>query len=174
MLLCCLVTSSARADLPRPPKPTPKLNEPQLQISTNNDGKAHLRIPRSMLSSLANQTAPARSDSGISPAHTVVAGIALSAALAASGLLFVRRRNGQGRMLLLIAGLGGVGLIATIASANAPPFGHVGPPAHPAPSAITMPVMIDVVDDANMQLTIPASKAALLAPPTTKPSSAEK
>jgi hypothetical protein len=106
----------------------------------------------------------------------VVAGIALSAALAVSGLLFARRRSGHGPTLLLIAGIGGVGLLSTIAAADLSPFGHSRPPRHAPASAITMPIVIDTIEDGPVQLTIPASKAALLAQhPTTNPSSpAEK
>jgi hypothetical protein len=173
-VILCSSDSPAQADLPRPPKPTPDSNEPQLQMSTSSDGKAHVRIPRSMLNSLANPTTPARSDSGISPAHTVVAGIALSAALAVGGLLFARRRSGHGPALLLIAGIGGVGLLSTIAAADVSPFGHGPRPPRPTPtqSTITTPVVVEVIDDGPLQLTIPASKAELLAQhPTTNPSS---
>jgi hypothetical protein len=177
------INLAARGDVPRPPKPAPADDsskpakaDPQLQITLEKDGKtAHLRLPRSVVQALSASGHPARADSGISPARTAVAGIALASALAVGGLFLARGRLGRGRNLMVIAMAGGVGLLTTFSLADLPPFNPNAPrwhrlvPPAPAENAV-MPVVIDTVDEGPIQLTLPADQAAKIAQlPTTRP-----
>lgn len=165
---CCFSSVTARADLPRPrptpePKPAPdKPDQKQLLLSTDGNAKeAHLRIPASALKPGAQPGSQPHSDSGISPMRTVIAGIALTAAITMSGLLLVRGR-GRRRVLLLAGLAAGAGVLGSIASADIarprprPPEKSESVLVIPA-SGLNMPVVIDIVDDGPIQLTIPGS-----------------
>jgi hypothetical protein len=168
-LACCLAAATALADISipgqpyhpnRPPRPTTgPSSEQQLVVTTDASIKqARLRIPASALRPGAPGAAPGpRSDAGMSPARTVVAGIALTAAIAVSGLLLVRGRGARGRMLLLAALVASAGVLLSLASADVPR------PPRPAPTPISipmgglkMPVVVEIVDEGPIQLTLPA------------------
>jgi hypothetical protein len=95
--------------------------------------------------------------------RTVVAGIALTGAITMGGLLLVRGR----RRLLLVAGLiVSAGVVASIASADLPPFRRpkprpTDPPQIVVPAGgLTFPVVVEIVDDGPVQLTLPVAPPA--------------
>jgi hypothetical protein len=183
-LMAWCIGSSARADLPRPPKPTPAPETPapekavpELAITADGSTKvAHLRLPKSVIQSLANPQNAPHADAQLSPTRTVVAGVALASALAISGLFLARGRGGRGRIAIVCAIVSAIGVLTTMAIADVPPFNpntvHHRPSRYPAAGdQVTVPVIIETAEDGQIELKLPAEAAAKVAAlPTTRPS----
>jgi hypothetical protein len=105
-----LLSVAVRADLPVGPRPSRPITRPPvtkpsgdstatLAVTVNDSGSpARLRLPRSLVQSLLPPQA--RSDAGgIGPTRTVMAGLAICAAVTLGGLTFARRKGTRfGRM----------------------------------------------------------------------------
>jgi hypothetical protein len=128
---CLILAGTVRADI-RPPRPAPNVttdnDNHSLEIRVSDDGRgARLLIPQTLLESLA-RTEPAHADAGFFPLRTVVAGVAMSAALVIGGLLLARGRGKKRARSLLII-IGGTSVAAAVGSANLAPY----PGTTPAP-----------------------------------------
>jgi hypothetical protein len=112
----------AMADIPPypPPRPAPPTTGPSLVIKHNQGiPNAVLTIPCKLLPAEAPK---AKADTGLfSPTQTVVAGLAMTAALALGGIGLVRRRGRLAMAMWLLAGCVIVGASASLALANIAP-----------------------------------------------------
>lgn len=155
-----------RARRPRPPQGA----EAVLQIIPSPTGdQARLVIPRAALSGLKTGAAGSEPDSsaGMAGVQTVVAGTALSLAMAFAGLWLARKRRrlSAGIAAMVVCAAGGAGITATRALANAAPsFAQPKSDANPAaiPSGGSrINVRLVVVDGGDaIKLYLPASANA--------------
>lgn len=102
--------------------------------------EATLLIPRNMLDLLragtdsSNETAGLMGTAGLSPMHTIIAGVSLSLSFFFGGIWFVRsQRWGRSGVALVLAACALAAAVTTIASANA------GPPRSSPLNAGTLP-----------------------------------
>lgn len=134
-------------DRPAPvpaPQPPPRIEARLVIVPTPGAKEARLMIPQNLLDAKAAKDAAKpdgkKADAGLSPARTVVAGVALFAAISLAGMQLIRRRGGSRLMLvaLLLAG-GGVAAIASNAFGNAAPIPRPKPPLPEPPPALVAP-----------------------------------
>jgi hypothetical protein len=130
--------------------------------STTFSPTARLRLPRALVQSLLTP-AQAQGDAwSTSPARTVMAGLAISAAVTAAGLTIARRKNTDSRRTALLAITAMLAFAAVQASANMRvPF---PPPPRirltPFPTDGSMPVMVELSDDYLVEMQFPSAPVA--------------
>lgn len=165
-----VLVSAASANLAPPRRPDPKPEPPPVRVEpvgnrlvvvpTPGATEAKLTIPRKMLDNKPAKEAAKpdakKADAGLAPGRTVVAGVALFAAISLAGLQLIRRRGGSRLMMvtLLVAG-GGLAVIAADALGNGAPFPRpdrpdpfARPPIEPAIPGVA--VVVEVVDDGDV------------------------
>lgn len=177
-MVVLVATNPLRADDASEIPPRPRVQKPaaptgmksEVLVKAANVSMAHLVIPAKVLARLAEK-APRASAAPTGP-RTVVAGIALSAALVVGGLQLVRRKNTGARQTALLLTLSGA-IVFVAASAVwadiAPgpgPRRPVLPPEQPvqqpdsAPPGLTLPVYIDLGGEGDqVTLTLSAPDA---------------
>ena len=128
------------ADLPVGPLPSPNA-KPFVIEADPNAKEAKLTIPREMLGKMKASAEQGNEDEAYASSartHTIIAGVALTMALAFSGLWLVRRTPGGSRNLaLLIGALGFLGISGALYANKAAPKPAID---------LTNFVIIEVVD----------------------------
>jgi hypothetical protein len=188
--LLAIVGGSAVADIPPGPRPRPTpspLPEPKpdpapapptgpgLLIQPSPGAReAVLRIPRKLLP--PGDAPKAKADAGFSPTQTIVAGLAMTAAVSLLGLHLVRRR-GRTLAMSLVGGMVAIGVTSSIILANAAPIPpdrrRPNPPAENKVDAgqfglRKMPLKIEIVDQGE-DAVLTADPAMLEPLPGAKP-----
>jgi hypothetical protein len=160
LLLMTFLSSTALADVPpyRPPPPKPHVG-PTLQVEAKEGMReAKLIIPRKLAQ--AGDAKPKADAGGMGGARTAAAGVALTGAVALTGLFFARRRTaGRSMVSLLVVGSAGCLLLAGTAMADIaiPGKPYNGParrPQPPEPPPITVaglkvPLVIEWTDEGD-------------------------
>jgi hypothetical protein len=126
LLALALLSTSVSADIAidPPPKYDPKISErligpEKVVIEVNDDHPPVLRLPKSLVEQFAPAKKPKKAEARMLRPQTIIAGIALSAAIGMSGLLLVRRRTSAATMWLV--GLGSTVMVGTVLANIAPP-----------------------------------------------------
>ncbi|HYE20366.1 MAG TPA: hypothetical protein VEA69_18105 [Tepidisphaeraceae bacterium] len=175
-LALSLVSLAALADIPgpgprtRPPGPPrePVAAAPQavqVRVTDAKDNVVRLRIPRAMLGAAGAPNAAAAPAPRSDALPTIVIGTALAAAVTLGGLRLVSRRRPSGPALALVLTAGVAIATASVVWANAPaPRNRVIEPAKPAPVAGAFPVIIELADGGEMELTLTADQLSKITP----------
>jgi hypothetical protein len=167
-----VMSVGALADIPgpgprtRPPGPPrePVAAAPTVQVRVTDakDNVVRLRVPRGMIGGGAAAAAPAPRSEAL---PTIVIGTALAAAVTLGGLRLVSRRRVSGGALAIVLSAGAVVAAASMVWANAaPPRNRVIEPVKAPPVAGAFPVVVEVVDGGEMELTLTAEQLAKITP----------
>ncbi|HSI36929.1 MAG TPA: hypothetical protein VK986_25305 [Tepidisphaeraceae bacterium] len=171
-LALSLVSLAALADIPgpgprtRPPGPPrePVAAAPTVQVRVTDakDNIVRLRVPRGMVGGGAAAAAPAPRSEAL---PTIVIGTALAAAVTLGGLRLVSRRRVSGGALAVVLGAGAVVAAASVVWANAaPPRNRVVEPVKAPPVAGAFPVVVEIADGGELELTLTAEQLAKITP----------
>ena len=191
LLSLCLLTPGARANeaAPAPPRPEPIPQpvigkggqEVKLVVQVDDKAKvARLQMPLNLVFGTPNPPAgpaplPLRrgADAGPLGLPTIVAGLALSLAVASGGLWLARRRWGRPAAMLLVLSLFAAGSAAVWADLGPRPLGPVPRPAKPikpAVPALKLPAGIELSENVILEtvphgdhLTLIVPKSAVVA-----------
>lgn len=190
LLSLCLLVPGVRANeaAPAPPRPEPIPQpvlgkggqEVKLVVQVDDKAKvARLQVPLNLFFGTPNPPAglvpPARrgADAGPLGLPTIIAGLALSLAVASGGLWLARRRWGRPAAMVLVLSLFAAGSAAVWADLGPRPLGPVprlAPPVKPALPALKLPagielsanVILETVPDGD-HLTLIVPKSAVVA-----------
>lgn len=155
-LVTLVIATAAPANAPPPPRDREPIG-PKLVVQPSTEKVSRLSIPRKLVPGAEKKAE--KSDAGdngfLGSDRTVVAGIAMSAAVALLGLHLVRRRSGHGLAPTILIGAGMSALVGATALADlAIPGGggrrpRPGPPPPNPPGTVTTPLVIDWTDDGD-------------------------
>lgn len=175
LLSLCLFAPGAFANeaAPAPPRPEPIPQpvigkggqEVKLVVQVDDKAKvARLQVPLNLVFGAPNPpagpvpSAPRRgADAGPLGLPTIIAGLALSLALASGGLWLARRRWGRPGAMVLVLSLFAAGSAAVWADLGPRPLGPVprsGPPVKPALPALKLPAGIELSENVILE-TVP-------------------
>lgn len=191
LLSLCLLASGARANeaVPPPPRPEPIPQpvigkggqEVKLVVQVDDKAKvARLQMPLNLVFGTPNPPAapaplPLRrgADAGPLGLPTIIAGLALSLAVASGGLWLARRRWGRPAAMVLVLSLFAAGSAAVWADLGPRPLGPVPRPAKPikpALPALKLPAGIELSENVILEtvphgdhLTLIVPKSAVVA-----------
>jgi len=162
---------------PRPARRVPAPSAVSLQVIPLGKGQGtRIELPRQVLQELGAGAVQAQPSSGSTPlgAGTVIAGLALSLALALGGLWLARRRPRLAPVVTagLLLAAGGAGLLAGRSQANVPP--PVRPEPKPGPGQLNLNAQVVLVEGGDsVRLFIAPERLAGLQAPGKSASSGE-
>jgi hypothetical protein len=178
-----LIVSGARGNEAAPAPPRPRvppvagkgIQEVKLLVQVDDKAKvARLQVPVNLLSDPPPGAPPAPppprrgADAGALGVPTIVAGLALSLAVASGGLWLVRRRWGRPLAILVVVSLFAAGTAAVWADLGPRPLGpRPPPPAPPVPAALPalkLPAGVELSDKLILESVPPDDHVTLIVP----------
>ena len=184
LLSLCLLAPGARANEAAPPPPRPEPipqpvvgrggREVKLVIQVDDKAKdARLQVPLDLIFGTPNPPAgpaplPRRgADAGPLGLPTIIAGLALSLAVASGGLWLARRRWGRPTAMVLVLSLFAAGSAAVWADLGPRPRGPVprpAPPVKPALPALKLPAGIQLSEKVILEIVPQEDHLTLIVP----------